>query len=100
MRPSSSAIRSGHVALPNACCLQVLAQAVAERVGADERLELAHDDRRLLIDDRAVERAGLVQVGERLADRVGARRAIDVVGGRVVGEQEPQLVVDRRETTG
>ena len=35
--------------------LQILTQAVAEVVVAEQRLELAHHDRRLLIDDRAVE---------------------------------------------
>ena len=85
------------VALPNAVRLEILAQAVAKRVRADQQLELAHDDRRLLIDDRAVERAGLVEVREILPDRVGAVRAVDVVGGRIVLQEEPQLVVHRRE---
>jgi hypothetical protein len=41
--------------------------------------------------------ARLVEIRERLANLVGARRAIDVVRGRVMGEQEPQVVIDRRE---
>ena len=77
--------------------LQVLTEAILERVGAHERFELAHDDRRLLINDRAVERARLVEIRERLANLVRARCAIDVVGSRVVRQQEPQLVIDRWE---
>ena len=69
-RPSSSsAIRSDHDRVAEREAAQVVAQPVAERVGADERLELAHDDRRLVVDDVAVQRAGLVQVRQRLADR-------------------------------
>ena len=76
---------------------QVVAQTVSQRVGADEELELPHHDRRLLIDDGAVQRPRLAEVGERLPDRVGAGRAIDGVGGGVIVEQEPQIVVDRRK---
>ncbi len=76
---------------------QVDAQAVAQRVGPEQLLELAHDDRGLLIDDGAVETAGLAQVLELLTDGVGARRAIHGVRGGVVRGQEPQLVVDPRK---
>ena len=55
-----------------------------EHVGADERLELTHDDRRLVVDDVAVERARFVEVAKRLPDGIAAARPVDVVGGRVV----------------
>ena len=90
---SSTLIRSGPRRVAERVRLQVLAQAVAELVGADQQLELPHDDRRLLVDDRAVERARFVQVRERLADRIGALGAVDVVRRRVVLKQEPQVVV-------
>ncbi len=74
---------------------EVLAQAIAEIVVAKQRFEVAHDDRRLLVDDRAVHLSRFAQVVEHLANRVRARRAIDLVGSRVVRQQEPQLVVHR-----
>src|SRR5690606_11410700 len=64
-------VRPGRIA--EGVRLQVLAHAVAERVLAEQHLEVPHDDRRLLVDDRAVKAAGLVQVVERLSDGVGAR---------------------------
>ena len=98
VRSSSTAIRSGQVALPKRCALQVLAAARrGTRLAPRIAFELAHDDRRLLVDDRAVERAGLAEVVEPLADRVRARRAVDLVGRRVVREQEAQIVIDLRE---
>ena len=87
-------MRSAQVAFAKAVRAEVLAQPVPEPVLAEHHLELPHDDRRLLIDDGAVERAGFVEVVEALADRVRSGGAIDLVGGRIVGEQEPQLVVD------
>jgi len=67
--------------------------AVPEAVGPDQRLELAHDDGRLLVDDRAIERPGLAQVCERLADRVRSGGAVHVIRERIVRVEEPQLVV-------
>ncbi len=76
---------------------EVFTQPVAQAIGRDDHLELAHDDRRLLVDDRAVQAARLVEVVEPLADRVRALGAVDVVGGRVVRVEEPELVIDLRE---
>ena len=90
-------IRSVHVALPNLCAFRYSRRPSRKFVGADQQLELPHDDRRLLINDRAVERSGFVQVGELLPNRIGAVGAVHVVGGRVVLKQEPQLVVHVRE---
>ena len=76
---------------------EVLAQAVAKRLLAKDAFELAHDDRRLLINDRPIQAAGLVQVVQMLPDRIRSSRAIHVVGCRVVRIEEPQLVIDLRE---
>ncbi len=82
------------------CCVgeamlaQVLLQSFLKRRLADDCLQLPHDDRRLLIDDCAVERAGFVEVVETLSNGVRAGCAIDVVGGRVMRQQEPQVVID------
>ena len=97
VRSSSSAIKSGHVALPKRCARRYCCSPSRNAVSPEDPLELPHDDRRLLIDDRAVERAGLAQVVERLTNRVRARRAVDLVGRRIVREQEAQLVIDLGE---
>ena len=76
VRSSRIAIRSGHVALREAVRRRYSRSPSRNAVSPDDRLELAHDDRRLLVDDRAVERPGFAQVRERLADRVRARRAV------------------------
>ena len=47
--------------------LEVLAQAVSKRVLADDQFQLAHDDGRLLVDDRAVQSARH-RPGSRVAD--------------------------------
>ena len=70
--------------------LEVLAEPVAEVVLAQKRFEVTHHDGRLLIDDRAVEAPGFVQVFKRLTDRVGAWRAVHFVRGRVVRQQDPR----------
>ena len=72
---------------------QVLAQAVAEGLGAHQALELAHHDGRFVVDDVAVERARILQVGQRLANGVGPGRAVDAVGGGVVVDDEFEVVV-------
>ncbi len=79
-------------------CFQVLLHAVTERVLADQLLELAHHDRRLVVDDRAVHLAGLVQVRQVLADGVGAVRAIHGISAREVTHEKIEVVVDIRET--
>src|SRR6185503_3358336 len=73
--------------------LQVLPQPVTKRLFAEHRLELAHDDRRLLIDDRPVELSRLVQIDEVLTDWIGARCSIDLISRRIVREQKPEAVV-------
>ena len=73
---------------------QILAQPFAQLVRPENLLELAHDDRRLRINDRPVETARILQVVELLANRVCAGGAVDVVGGRIVLEEETQLVID------
>ena len=73
--------------------LQVLAQPITKRILADQLLELAHDDGRLLVDDGAVERSRFTQVGEWLPDGIGTGRAVHVVGCRVVRIEEPQRVI-------
>ncbi len=97
VRSSSSAIEIRPRRVAEAVRAQVLLQSVAERRLAQDPLELTHDDRRLLIDDRAIERPGLAEVVERLTNRVRARRAVDVVGRGIVREQEAQLVIDLGE---
>ena len=72
---------------------QVLAEAVAEPLLPHEPLELPHQDRRLLVDDRPVERPRLLQVLQRLPDGIGPGGAVDAVGGLVVREEEPEVVV-------
>ena len=79
---------------------EVLAQSVAQLLRPEHLLELPHDDRRFLIDDRSVEAAGVFQVVERLPNRVRAGRAVDVVGRRIVLQEEAQLVIRCRETSG
>ncbi len=80
--------------VPELELLEVVSQAIPERVFAHPLLELPHDDGCLLVDDGPVERARLVQIGERLADRIRSCRAVDGVGGRMMRQHEPQLVVD------
>ena len=76
---------------------QVLAQAAAQRLLPDQPFQVGEDDRRLLVDDGPVKRPRLVQVVERLPDRIGAGGAVDAVRRRMVREQEPQAVVDAGE---
>ena len=79
------------------CALRILTKTVTELLLAHDHLELPHHDRRLLVDDCAVERTGLVQVLERLPDGVRSGGAIDVIRGRVVRQQEAEFVIDRRK---
>ena len=74
VRASRMRIRSAQVALAKRVRAEVLAQPVAEPLLAEHHLELPHDDRRLLIDDRAVERAGFVEVVERAGGSHSSRR--------------------------
>ncbi len=97
VRSSSSAIRSDQVALAKRCALQVFAQPVAKRRLAEDALELPHDDRRLLIDDRAVERSGLVEVVERLANRRWCPACDRPRTRPGSAREEAQVVIDLRE---
>ena len=80
--------------------LQIFAQTVPQHVLPDQRLELAHDDGRLLIDDRPVQLPRFVEIRERLPDRVRSRGAIDLIRSRVMGQQKSKLVIQLREMTG
>ena len=76
---------------------QVFLHALVEAVFADQFLEFAHHDRRLVVNDRAVHLAGFIQVFQVLADGVGARRTIYGVSARIVAHEEIQVVIDVRE---
>ncbi len=80
--------------VPEGKAAEVLAQAVAQLIGPEYLLELAHDDRRLQVDDRSVQAAGVFQVVERLPNRIRAGRTVDVVGRRMMLQEEAQLVID------
>ncbi len=51
----------GHDALAERKAYEVLAQRVAQRRLAEQHLELSHDDRRLQVDDCAVQRSGVLR---------------------------------------
>ena len=76
---------------------QIVTQAGLQRRLAENQLELPHDDRSFLIDDRPVQSPRFVQIGERLADGIGALRPVHAVRGRIVRQQEPQVVIQLRE---
>ncbi len=73
---------------------QVLAESLAQGPLSQQLLQVSHDDRCLLVDDGTIERAGLVQVVEGLADGVRALGPVDAVGAGVVREEEPEVVID------
>ena len=64
--------------------IEILAQSVTERLLTHEEFEVLHHDGRLLVDDRAIQRTGFVEVLERLADGIRAGGAIDPVGRGVI----------------
>lgn len=72
-------------------------EAELEFLFTDERFEISHHDGCFLIEDRAVDTAGIFQIVERLLDGVRPFAAIDIVGRRVVGQQEAKVVIDLRE---
>ena len=88
-------IRPGGVA--ELVLAKILAQSVSKRVGSHDGLELSHDDRRFLINDRAVQCSGILEVVERLTDGVRAGGSVDVVGERVIRVQKPQVVIHARK---
>jgi hypothetical protein len=85
-------LRPGSIAVGK--LLQVFPQPLPEPLLTHDRLQLAHHDRRLVVNDIAVHLPGLVEVGQDLANRVGTPGAVDTAGGRVVVHQEIQGVID------
>ena len=78
--------------------LQVLAHAGAEYVVADHLLQLAHHDRRLVIDDRAVHLSRLVQVLQILANGIRAVRPVDRIGAWIMAHEKIEVVIDVGES--
>jgi hypothetical protein len=76
---------------------QVAAHAVAKGRLAQHRLELPHHHGRFVVDDRTVHAPRVAEIVQGLTDRVRTRRAIDVVGARVVFQEELQVVSHLRE---
>ena len=65
--------------IPVGVPLQILAKPIAKAARADNQLELPHDDRRLLVNDRSVHLAGFVEVAQLLPDRVRPGRAVHLI---------------------
>ena len=74
--------------------VEILAKPGLKSGLAEERFELAHHDRRLVVDDRSVELPGLVEVRQVLPDRIGAGRAVHGIGCRCVPDEKVEVVVD------
>ena len=70
--------------------LKVFLHPITEGLLAQDRFQLADHNRRFIIDDRAVERARLIQVCEILPDRIGAGSPIYSVCGRIVRQEKPK----------
>ena len=73
---------------------QITAQAVPQIVGTLLFLEFAHHDGCLVVDDVAVQQAGLVHVVQRLLNGVRSLGAVSAHRQRIVGLDESQVVVD------
>ena len=72
---------------------QVFLQALAEACLADNKLKLAHHDRRLVINNVAVHLPRLREVGQVLPNGIGPNSAVYRIRAGVVGYQKTKRVV-------
>ena len=79
--------------IPELKFFKVRAQPILQTIGPKDLLELPHDDRRFVIDDGAVQAPRFVEIRQLLANRMGAGRSIYGVGGRIVGDEKPQIMI-------
>src|SRR5438128_9550063 len=77
--------------------LEICGKAVLKLLGSENALELAHHDRRLLINDCAIQTPRFIEVRELLANRIRARSSIHGVCGGIVGDEKSQAVIDLRK---